>query len=248
MNNLFTFGCSFTESFENVIFSNSNNSFEKTNDNRPDQIKYIDDYLNGFIPKSWPKLLGEMLGYNSINYGMGGTCNYDIFEQICNHIHEFQPNDIVIVEWTHYMRSRWPTPNGWCWIYSQYVENLGPNYPKRDIHESILISRESRCVIDEIYSFQKPLILLSRTIGFKLYFWAACTKIINSDPGIFKNNNMYLLNNILKPDYTVFNEVFKNGGKTISRETDGKLKDKHLGKSGHEVQAKLFYEHILSTY
>jgi len=34
------------------------------------------------------------------------------------------------------------------------------------------------------------------------------------------------------------------GGKTIAAETDHIIMDGHLGKSGHQVQADLFYEHL----
>jgi hypothetical protein len=35
------------------------------------------------------------------------------------------------------------------------------------------------------------------------------------------------------------------GGKTIEKETKGVVQDYHLGDSGHQKQAELFYENIV---
>jgi hypothetical protein len=39
--------------------------------------------------------------------------------------------------------------------------------------------------------------------------------------------------------------TFKNGGYKIIEETDGKIKDYHLGGTGHKVMGDLFYQHII---
>ncbi len=245
MGRLFTFGCSFTDDFENVVLSYNNSSFNKTIENRPSQIKYIEDYLNGEIPESWPKILGRLLNKDVINYGHGGKSNYDIFERVCEQSHQYSKEDIVIVGWTHFTRFRWPTIDGWNPIFTNYIENMGPNYPDKELHEKIIISRDNKCVIDEIYNFQKLLINLSIKIGFKLYFWSSCYRIINGEDNLFKNNSIYLINNLLKNTNNFFGVLKKYGAKTIMEETNKVIIDSHLGKTGHEVQAKLFYEHIL---
>ena len=246
MGRLFTFGCSFTEDFENVVSSYNNSSFTKTVENRPAQIKYIEDYLNGEVPESWSKILGRLLNKDVVNYGHGGKSNYDIFERVCEQSHQFSKDDIVIVGWTHFMRFRWPTQNGWSPMFTHYIENMGSNYIDKETHEKIIISRDNRCVVEEIYNFQKLLINLSLKVGFKLYFWSACYKIINGENYRFKNNPIYLINDLLKYTDNFFGVLKEHGSKTITEETNGLIKDPHLGKIGHEVQAKLFYEYILS--
>lgn len=247
MSKLYTFGCSFTEDFENVVINYNNNSFQKTLENRPAQIKYLYDFLNGEIPESWPKILGKHLNFEVKNFAQGGRSNYDIFERVCENSKNFSKNDIVIVGWTHFMRFRWPTSNGWFPMFTSFNENANIVNFDEDTHNKIIYARDNSCVVDEIYNFQKILLRLSESVGFKVYFWAACNKIINGESKEFKNNNIYLLNKILTIDYNIFNEVFKRGGKTIRQETEGKINDNHLGKTGHIVQAQLFYEHILST-
>jgi hypothetical protein len=246
MYKLYTFGCSFTEDFENVISSYNNNSVQKNLENRPAQIKYIEDFLNGEVPESWSKILGKLLNFEVKNCAQGGSSNYDIFERVCENSKNYTKNDIVIVGWTHFMRFRWPTPNGWCPMFTNFIDNAVINFDE-DTHNKIIYARDNSCVIDEIYNFQKILLRLSESVGFKVYFWAACNKIINGESKEFKNNNIYLLNKILTKNYSIFDEVFKMGGKTIRQETNGKINDNHLGKTGHKVQAELFYEHILST-
>jgi len=238
---LYTFGCSYTEDFESVIESVK----KHVNSNLiPHQIKYINEHLNGDIPKSWPILLSKFLGYDLKNYGMGGASNYQIFENICKCSDVFDKGDIVIVGWTHFVRFRWPTNSGWSPRFTNYSESDG-NISKKT-HDEIVYNRDNQCVVDEIYNLQKILIKLSKSIGFDIYFWSSCLRIINGESKEFKNNPVYLLNQMLMDKY-FFKVIFEHGGKTINDETNGKIPDDHLGKSGHEVQAKLFYEHILST-
>jgi hypothetical protein len=72
MSTLFTFGCSFTEDFERVIETT------KYSDFIPAQRRYVENHLNGRIPKSWPQLLSEKLDLYLKNYGVGGMSNYHI--------------------------------------------------------------------------------------------------------------------------------------------------------------------------
>ena len=38
-----------------------------------------------------------------------------------------------------------------------------------------------------------------------------------------------------------------NGGKCINEESEGKINDGHLGKTGHEVMGNLFYDYIVKN-
>lgn len=248
MNKLFTFGCSYTEDFENVFKSKELNVQSKF---VPAQINYVNEFLDGEIPKSWPKLLADLLDYESINYAKGGDSNYGIFEEICINANKFKKDDIVIVGWTHVMRFRWPSKRGWSPCFTNY-HNEGDEHLDENTHNKIILARDSGCLVNEIYNYQKIIIYLSEVVGFKLYFWSSCDKIINSESENFLNNEIYLLNEKIisyKKNHLKFQNIFDivkdNGGLTISNETKEKISDGHLGKIGHEVQAKLFYEHIL---
>jgi hypothetical protein len=89
MNNLWTFGDSFTESY------NPKNWWSG---------KYIE--WKGYVPKVYGEVIAEELGYNLINKGLSGSSNQTILETICNHIDEINPNDIVIIGWSSPIRFR----------------------------------------------------------------------------------------------------------------------------------------------
>ena len=238
MSTLFTFGCSFTEDFENVIETTKNSSFV------PAQKRYIQDHLNGRIPKSWPKLLSDKLGNELKNYGIGGMSNYHIFEEICEHCNEFTMDDTVIVGWTHVTRFRWVgNENKWSPVFSQYTENTSKLMTENTYNE-ILIQRTNELYVVEIYKYQKLIEQLSKSIGFNLYFWSSDSQIIYKEDKQFLNDKKYLLNDQVRSNNNIFNIIQKNGGKTINEETEGKIPDNHLGESGHKVQSELFYDHI----
>ena len=238
MSTLFTFGCSFTEDFERVLETTKYSNFI------PAQRRYVEDYLNGRIPKSWPQLLSENLDLDLKNYGVGGMSNYHIFEEVCEHCNEFKEGDVVVIGWTHVTRFRWVgNDNSWSPIFSQYTENASKIISENTYNE-ILIQRTKNLYVIEIYKYQKLIEQLSTSVGFDLYFWSSDGEIINKENKQFINGKKYLLNASISYNNNVFNIIQKNGGKTINEETEGKIPDNHLGESGHKVQAELFYNHI----
>jgi hypothetical protein len=238
MGTLFTFGCSYTEDFERVIESTKNSDFV------PAQRKYVENHLGGRIPKSWPQLLSEKLGFELKNYGVGGMCNYQIFEEICEHSDEFKNDDIVIVEWTHITRFRWAFNNGgWFSIFSDFTETTSELMSKIT-HSEILVNRTNKLYVNEIYQYQKLLEQFCKLLGVELYFWSSDDDIIYKENKEFFKDKKYLLNDLISFNSNIFNIIQKNGGKTINEETNGEIPDNHLAESGHRVQAELFYNHI----
>ena len=188
MGKLFTFGCSYSENYD-VLYEKYLNVDYK---NLPGQIKYIKDFLNGAPPKSYSQHLADMLSMESHNFARGGDCNSGIFEQVCKHSDEFTKDDIVIIQWTHRVRYRFATPKKWheCNInYVPYFDYTVPS-PSESEHNKIIISRDSNLIVEEVYNWQKIILQLSKSIGFKLYFWAGCDKIINAENKSFLNNNI----------------------------------------------------------
>lgn len=238
MNTLYTFGCSYTEDFERVLETTKNSNFI------PAQRKYVENHLNGRVPKSWPQLLSEKLIINLKNYGVGGMSNYHIFDEICEHCNEFKENDIVIVGWTHITRFRWVgQENKWSPIFSQYTDSTSKIISESTYNE-ILIQRTKELYITEIYKYQKLIEQLAMSVGFKIYFWSSDKEIINKENRQFLTTKKYLLNDLISYNKDIFSIIQKNGGKTINEETNGEIQDNHLAESGHKVQAELFYNHI----
>jgi hypothetical protein len=244
MSTLFTFGCSYTEDFHRFVGPTKDCDFISA------QRKYIENNLDGKIPKSWPQLLSEKLGFELKNYGVGGISNYQIFEEICEHSNEFKNDDIVIVGWTHITRFRWAFNNGgWSSIFSDFTETTS-ELMNEITHSEILVNRTNKVYINELYQYQKLLEQFCKLLSVKLYFWSSDDDIIYKENKDFLNDKKYLLNNLLNNDNkrNLFNIINSNGGKTINEETNGEIPDNHLGESGHKVQAELFYNYIKNEY
>jgi hypothetical protein len=89
MSKLWTFGDSFTESY--------NPKYEWSR-------KYIE--WKGYTPKVYGEVISERLGYELINKGLGGSSNQTILETICNSVDDIKSDDIVIIGWSSPIRFR----------------------------------------------------------------------------------------------------------------------------------------------
>lgn len=241
MNTLFTFGCSFTEDFEKV----PKYYWGGTKGEISTRWKYIENYLKGEVPKSWPKLLSEKLHYNIENYGEGGKSNMRIFENFISKCDDIKHNDIVIINWTSLSRFKW--------LYNKNFITILPNstFSHNEINEStledILINKSDRLWNHEIYNFIKIINKLSDLVGFEIYYWSHDNLIINSESSDFRNDKRYLLANNTKDNSNTFSLLeyfYDNGIRTINHETNGVIVDHHYGKRGNEIIADLFYKHI----
>lgn len=81
MSRLITFGCSFTVGV-----------------GLPDVYPRLDVPSN----MGWPSLLGEKLGLEVVNKGIGGAGNLEILHNILNT--RFEPNDLCIILWSSFLR------------------------------------------------------------------------------------------------------------------------------------------------
>ena len=234
MNTLYTFGCSYSEDFENI--------FENLHDGKkPAQLRYVDEILNGIKPMSWPKVLGHLLNYDVINKAQGGSSNPQIFENICKLSNEFKENDIVIVQWTKNNRFRWPSNYGWIPMLPNGYHNNGYNISLKTFEE-ILVSRSHKLYVEEIYNFQNIVTSLSTAVGFQVFYLSMDDELLIELP----KNNRYLLSEQFDHKRNIgIRTVFeKNNVKTISQESNNLISDLHYGKQGHQRIAELFYDHI----
>ena len=237
---LYTFGCSFTEDFKH-FFESEFNTLRKT---------YMVDYLNGYIPESWPEILSKKLNMDLVNraavhghqyeYYREGNCNASIFNNICHMCDNFKKGDIVIIEWSFIVRFKWATERGMLTIL--------PNQPPHDLNEKIteeiIVNRYNKLWIDELFIMIKMLNKLSESIGFDIYYWTVDKTILNDKREIITNDTKWLLSNQLGEKH-YFSLIKKNGGFSIDDETNGIIADSHLGMTGHKVLADLFYEYII---
>jgi hypothetical protein len=246
MNNIFTFGCSFTEDF--IPF------MEKEKIEVNTRTKYIFEFCDGIPPKSWNEILSEKIGFKLNNYGginatinkeeplNGGNCNYTIFNNFCEMCNKFQKDDIVIVEWTFMQRFKW--------VYTDInkIVSILPNwYPenvKKETMDDIVINRSHTLWIDELFIQMKLMDELAKIKKFKLYYWSIDKTIYDYKFDEIINNNKFLLSDLIKKNSGVMDLVFKNGGNTIFFETNNKINDYHFGKIGHEVLGNLFYNYL----
>jgi len=234
MSTLFTFGCSYTQSYE---------------DNKSNSIKYGEYYKfkGNFFPPTWSEILSNKLNFNLKNYGNGGGGNNLIFQNLCNNINEIKKNDIVIIQWTYVHRYMWVDKESDNWVHF----GAGPLNGNRSIsettHEEITFNRTHPLYVNQIYEWMKLIDRLSKSVGFEVYYWSADYYVLYPLDEIERENKKYLLGDSkFKYFETIFGEIFKLGGKTIKEETNGLVNDLHFGESAHKIMGELFYNHIVN--
>lgn len=229
MKKLFTFGCSYTEDYSDIH----------------NHYKLYKEFCGGQFPKTWPKLLSEKLQIDLENYGASASGNQLIFTSFCKNCDKIKKGDIVIVQWSFIERYQMSDENGSGWL------RVGPgllNHPEiisNECHERIIMNRTLKPYYDEIYDFENIIDTLAKSIGFEIYYWTIINELIYNQPKEILNQKKYLLHDYIKTPFdNTFSVVLNNGGKWIFEETNNQIKDEHMGKLGHEVQADLFYKHI----
>lgn len=197
-----------------------------TVDGRVEYRQYF-NYKGGIFPDIWPKILANKLDFRLRNLGIVGSSNYEIFGDFCRSINNFKRGDIVIVGWTYKERFRLVND------VKDTFTRVGPNFrPKlenvsNNTIDEILINRENKQWVSEVMLWGSLITKTLELMGIKLIIWT----FDNSFP-----NNMFLLNDLLKL-----------GAETINKETQGLIKDSHMGEIGHQVQANYFYDLLTGT-
>lgn len=232
-NTLFTFGCSYTQDFNDNTIKNYEDYFK---------------YRGGSFPPAWPTILAEKLDLNVSNYGIGAAGNDIIFNEICKHINEIKKGDVVIIGWSFIHRYKW-APKGWTrWLMLGAGPLNGNNLLLNSTHDEIVLNRLNPLYIQEIYDRMNLIDYIANVVGFNVYYWSSEQNLIYDKLYDLRNNKKFLLTDIINHHIRdhLFQIIFKNGGKTINEETNGVVDDSHLGETGHRVQAELFYDHIIN--
>ena len=227
----------------------------------------------GNLPPCWVDILGEKMSMETVNYGIGGNSNIQIFQDVCEHAHMFKKGDIVFVNWTYRDRFRWASlikHEDGRYAHQDSKGNplhtwkkLGSNndnvedfkYITKSTKEEIVFNRSTNLYVEEIYNYENLIEQYADAKGFEIYFWSTDNDIIYSLPPEKYHQNKYILHDIITPRQYVkkyhggdfMSMIMSKGGETIYMETNHiVLDDTHLGEKGHMVQAELFYEYIMS--
>ena len=67
----------------------------------------------------------------------------------------------------------------------------------------------------------------------------------NFDEEVKSHKHYLCLEYITSDGVTIFNEIFKRGGQRIKEETNDVVFDFHMGETGHQTQAELFYNDLI---
>lgn len=142
MRTLWTFGDSFTESY--------NSKYEWAN-------QYIQ--WKGYTPKVYGEMISDKLGIEYKNKGLGGNSNYDIFESICKSIDFIKDGDIIIVGWANILRFRLvdTTINGDRWQSIQPSYNKLKNISENTVNEILINRSNTELYRQEIENWMKLL-------------------------------------------------------------------------------------------
>lgn len=231
---LFVFGDSFSAKF--ITYQN--------HDGGESQYTKYKKWRGGNFPPIWPELLSEKLGKCELkNFSEGGSCNYNIFNKICDNCRDFHNGDIVIVGWTFVTRFRLSNNNSFVSI--SYSDVDGQEYwGGHEVIKNIALNRMEYSYVKEIYSFENIVDELCKAKGVNVFYWSADELIINSEPYEFRNKNKYM---IPECDRGMLRYLeIRYGAQTISKETRMEIHDMHFGQVGHEVMADRFHKSMLT--
>ncbi len=226
MNKLFVFGDSYTQGHHNF-------------ENFPNYKKYK-ELRGGFLFDLWSEVLSKKLNYELENHGHSAISNEEIFDYVCQQINRVNKNDIVIINWTYITRFAWASKYGnFVTVHAALCEEISEKTRKE-----ILINKMNSIWETKIYNYEKIIDTLSKSVGFDVYYWSVDNNLIYNRKD--KKQKKYILSEYIQNGETLFHEIFRKGGMTISQETNGVVADTHLGETGHKVQGDLFYEYIMN--
>ena len=233
----------------------------------PEEEEKYKKFKGGKLPKGWMELLSENLNCNLISFAKMGSSNSSIFQTICENIHKVKENDILIIGWTFRMRyqvvSKYDKD---FYSFSNVVPSMLPENSllSPNCMEELLVHKNLNFWVNEIYSWERLLILFAKKVGFKIFFWSFDEMIgkayienanVNyyigkKDLDEYYESDYYKNFNIIhekKPD--LINDGFWKhlellGMKQIWDETNGEVNDGHIDELGHKILSQLFLYEI----
>lgn len=256
MKTLWVFGDSFSEDVNNDI-SVHNGEVDK----------YIKKYLNGIPYEIWSEILAKKLGFKYKNYAVVNGLSFDFHltntkwynynsnDYMINNVSylssKFKKDDIIFLGFTDMARMCWPTDEGMeCHLPNSDRSSLIKNENK--VIE-LLMAQKTKYdfyalkMINEL----KTLETLSKLVGFKLFYWdwtSALECIMFKHnlldekwiiPIVYSNDSSWSENMDTKNlKWDVLNQW------SMFEETNGDIKDWHVGKEGNEIHANHLYNYL----
>jgi hypothetical protein len=217
-----------------VFGDNSSSIFGKTRERR---YFYYSQYRKGIFPKTWSELLSEKLNLHLRNYAIGGQSNYDIFEWFCKLSTSIQKDDVVIIGWSDIENFRIVNQSDGEFITARpgalkYVNQHGfLNGINLTTINELHNNRINKVWGSEVFNWENLINLLSKTIGFKIYYWTFDKKI--HKPYYIGGNTSDL-----------YEHLKGLGAETITLETKNELNDNQFGEKGQQIQYEYFLNHL----
>jgi hypothetical protein len=179
---------------------------------------------------------------------------------------------MVIVGWTFKMRyqvvSKYEIKENEeeCFGFSNVMPNYLPEHSLLSISamEELLIHKNHKYWVNEIYFYEKLLVHLSNVCGFDLYFWSFDEEIGKSynentnmiyylgkenlydyyQSDCYKKLNTNINKELNFDDYGFWYHLEILGMKQIWDETSGEVDDGHIDENGHIILSDLFLYQI----
>jgi len=251
LNSLHIFGDSFSETITS-LYNNSGIT---------ERQQYSKEYLNSDTFPIWSETLSELIGYEHKNYSgqcgknfehLGqGNSNHSILYNLSEYCHTFKKDDIVIIGFTNPSRFPWPIDKPYPYpnynVFNSLPTMSHDNLSKLDseIINYITVKRQHDFYKEELIQNMKSFEVLSEVVGFKLYYWSWFSGINNYKKEEKISDKRWIFNQIDDKLGWNYNKLIEtNGGNTITNETNGKIQDNHMGKSGNDTHAILMYNYL----
>lgn len=242
MSTLWTFGCSFTAPYYPV-----------DDPDVPSNYDLYKKWRGGNLPKIWPTLLGEKMGYYVNNRAVGGSSNDLIKNQFLEIASEVKKGDILIFGWTH--MSRFQLVNVDENVFNQilpHTNNFPGVYVDMDSINQIFVNRTHSLWNEDLVKWIYFINLFVHNIGAHIFHW---TSDVNTTSYLLKNNSWDHRFILPKKDETnesldlmgEISNIVNTNGKMIAKiiqETNGDVNDGHFGEFGHKAQCDYFYNYI----
>jgi|688.fasta_scaffold302003_3 hypothetical protein len=250
-NTLWTFGCSFTAEYEPI--DNVHSPYE----NNYDRYR---NWRGGNLPPTWPNIMAKFMDYNVMNCALGGSSNYNILMQFSNISHLIKKDDILIFGWSKLTR----------FIAANFVENIfnnvlpvGSNYNdlgmSQNTIDEILVNRTHKIWKYEVHSWIRIISSLCKNVGAEDFHWSSDEKVFSAEDNNIINDSKYI---VVRDPAAIESTIFVDkhnmmwylthqdhyGGiqkGKIMDETNYEIMDGHMGELGHQLQAEIFFEHLL---
>jgi len=234
-NTLWTFGCSFTAEWHPL---------NNTPPNNYDKYKI---WRGGNLPKVWPTILSECMGFDLQNLGKGASSNDMIFKTFCHNVKDINEGDVVVIGWTSMLRALMANQN----THQLQDVLVSQDYPEfdRNFLDYYFINRSEDAWSQQIIAYIEIINELAKSKKFKVVYWSSDDKLFNYLENHFDGfiDSDFIVNRITKNYNLIRYLSYLNrfGFKTsIIDETLGAVKDCHSGEIGHKIQAKIIYNHL----